>query len=156
MRSYSTLVRREARRAPPPGSPNITKRDAGTILCVRRPSCGVQWLSSSLYSAHLPRDIADMIDQGRLVPSFLSHLKIIMCTGIIFTVHKHSEYCNYGLAILQEKNTFLLPILVPDIWLKWLRQFACAPCVLSSIMRLEWLERYTREMVSHWYGAAAP
>ena len=54
-----------------------------------------------------------MIDQGRLVPSFLSHLKIIMCTGIIFTVHKHSRYCSYGLAVPQEKNTFLLPILVP-------------------------------------------
>ena len=88
------------------------------MLCVRKPSCGVQLLSSSLYPAHLPRNIADMIDQGRLVPSFLSHLKIIMCTGIIFTVHKHSGYCNYGLVVPQEKNTFLLPILVPDIWLK--------------------------------------
>jgi hypothetical protein len=88
------------------------------MLCVRKPSCGVQLLSSSLYPAHLPRNIADMIDQGRLVPSFLSHLKIIMCTGIILTVHKHSGHCNYGLAISQEKNTFLLPILVPDVWLK--------------------------------------
>ena len=88
------------------------------MLCVRKPSCGVQLLSSSLYPAYLPRNFADMIDQGRLVPSFLSHLKIIMCTGIIFTVHKHSGYCSYGLAVPQEKNTFLLPILVPDIWLK--------------------------------------
>jgi len=28
-----------------------------------------------------------MIDQGRLVPSFFSPLKIIMYTGIAFTVH---------------------------------------------------------------------
>ena len=90
------------------------------ILCVRRPPCEAQLLSSSLYPAHLPHDVADMIDQGRLVPSFLSHLEIIMCTGIIFTVHKHSRYCIYGLAVPQEKNTFLLPILASDIWLKWL------------------------------------
>ena len=90
------------------------------ILYVHRPSCGVQLLSSSLYPAYLLRDVADKIDQGRLVPSFLSHLKIIMCTGIIFTVHKHSRYCSHGLAVSQEKNTFLLPILVSDVWLKWL------------------------------------
>jgi len=90
VRSYSTLVRREARRAPPPDSPNITKRDAGVILRVRRPSCGVRLLSSSLYPAHLPHDVADMIDQGRLVPSFLSHLETIKYTGLIFTVRKYS------------------------------------------------------------------
>jgi hypothetical protein len=89
----------------------------------------VQLLSSSLYPAYLPCDVADMIDQGRLVPSLLSHLEIIMCTGIIFTVHKHSGYCNYGLAVPQEKNTFLSPILAPDIWLKWLQQCTSALCV---------------------------
>ena len=107
-----------ARCAPPPGSPNITKRDAGVMLCVRRPSCGVQLLSASFYPVHLPHNVADMIDQGRLVPSFLSHLEIIMRTGIIFTVHKHSAHCNYGLTVPQEKNTFLLPILAPDIRLQ--------------------------------------
>src|SRR5262247_3096452 len=94
----------EARCAPPPGSPNITKRDAGVILCVRRPSCEAQWLSSSNYPARLPRDVADMIDQGRLVPSFLSHFETIMCTGLIFTVRKHSRYCSHGLVVPQEKN----------------------------------------------------
>jgi hypothetical protein len=60
-----------------------------------------------------------MIDQGRLVPSFLSHLKMSMYTGIIFTVHKRSRHCSYGLAIPQEKNTFLIPILALATRLQW-------------------------------------
>jgi len=97
------------------------------ILCVRRPARGVQLPSSSFYPAYLPRNIADKIDQGRLVPSFLSHLKIIMCTGIIFTVHKHSGYCIYRLTVSQEKNTFLLPIPALDVWLQWLWRYTSAP-----------------------------
>jgi hypothetical protein len=56
-----------------------------------------------------------MIDQGRLVPSFLSHLETIMCTGLIFTVRKYSGYCSHGLVVPQGKNTFLLPIMAPDM-----------------------------------------
>ena len=93
--------------------------------------------------------VADMVDQGRLVPSFLSYLKISMCTGRIFTVHKHSYYCSYGPGGAQEKNTFLLPMLVPYRGLK---------CLLAMYvcMRLEWRERYPGESVPHGHGAAAP
>jgi hypothetical protein len=84
-------------------------------------------LASSLYPAYLSRNVADMVDQGRLVPSFLSYLKISMCTGTIFTVHKRSYYCSYGPGGAQEKNTSLLPILAPDRWLKW-RQRCTSAC----------------------------
>ena len=57
------------------------------IMCIRRLACEVQSLSLSHSPAYLARHIADMIDQGRLVPSFLSHLETIMYTGIAFTVH---------------------------------------------------------------------
>jgi len=58
--------------------------------------------------------------------------------------------------VSQEKITFLLPILAPDSWLKWLQRCTSAPACVQSIIRLEWLERYTRETVPHWYGAATP
>jgi hypothetical protein len=54
---------------------------------IRRLACEVQSLSLSRCPAYLARHTADMIDQGRLVPSFFSHLETIMYTGIAFTVH---------------------------------------------------------------------
>ena len=81
VRSFSTLTRWEARCAPPPGSPSLTECNTGVIVCVRKFPCKVQKLSSSICPAYFPRDIADMIDQGRLVPSFLSYLETTMCTG---------------------------------------------------------------------------
>jgi hypothetical protein len=58
-------------------------------MCIRRLTCKAQSLFLSHYPAYLARHIADMIDQGRLVPSFLSPLETIMYTGIAFTVHEH-------------------------------------------------------------------
>ena len=111
VRSYSTLIRWEARCAPPPGSPNITRHDAGMILCIRRLSCEVQSLSSGFYPAYLLRNVADMIDQGRLVPSFLSHLEITMCTGQSSRCRNISEIV--ALRLQCRKRKALLPILVP-------------------------------------------
>ena len=54
------------------------------------------------------------------------------------------------------KNAFLLPILAPDMLVEMAAaMYGCSLCV-SSMMCLERLERYTRETVPHWYGAAAP
>jgi len=72
-----------------------------------------------------------MIDQGRLVPSFLSHLETIKYTGLIFTVRKYSRYCSHGLAVSQEKNTFLLPILAPDRLVEMAAEmYGCSLCVI--------------------------
>jgi hypothetical protein len=57
------------------------------IVGIRRLACEVRSLSPSCSPAYLAHHIADMIDQGRLVPSLFSHLKTIMYTGITFTVH---------------------------------------------------------------------
>jgi hypothetical protein len=79
-----------------------------------------------------------------------------MYTGLIFTVHKYPQYCSHGLAVPQVKNAFLLPILAPDMLVEMAAaMYGCSLCV-SSMMCLERLERYTRETVPHWYGAAAP
>ena len=72
-----------------------------------------------------------MIDQGRLVPSFLSHLESVMGTGLLFTVRKYLRYCSHGLAVPQEKNTFLLPILVPDMLVEMAAaMYGRSPCVI--------------------------
>jgi hypothetical protein len=72
-----------------------------------------------------------MIDQGRLVPSFLSHLETIICTGLIFTVRKYSRYCSHGLVVPQEKNAFLLPILASDMLVEMAAAiYGCFLCVI--------------------------
>jgi hypothetical protein len=75
VRSFSTLTRWAASSAPPPDSPSLTKYNVGMLVCVHKSPYKVQKLSSSLCPAYCPHDIASMIDQGLLVPSFLSYLE---------------------------------------------------------------------------------
>src|SRR5947209_3298038 len=93
------------------------------IVCVRRPSQVVQLLGicAAAYSLLDIADIidqgVDMIDQGRLVPSFLSHLKTLLCTGQTSRCKNIFNILARGVQCCKGKKALWSPLPTPYTWL---------------------------------------